>query len=446
VAAGLGAAAPILGTGVSAAATSIGSRAIPYIRSGLKLTNTSLKQAAGASRRGLNAGADDVAQFVLDNRLLTRDSGEALVKNIEARIQAKIAGGTKPVDAAQQMLSNLDELIAQARGQADGGGADIKVFERLKEGLKNGPLFKDAPALGNAPKGFAGDTTQTGWTANTAAAEAQPKVTMRTADGKPMSTGPITGTGATPQGQRSNTFSMTVPSKPSTVPGASSAATPASTGAAEVAAGARPVPPPMRVVAPGKPAKPVRVMRTDVGPEEALDMARTEGVKNRGAWGQRGSASREAGKAKERGIRDATKDAYPETKPDFAEQSMGLKATRALDEMEKRQANREGMSLGQEMAYAAAAAAGGGVAVSGGSFKGLAAAAPAALFAGVRGWIRNNPVKAGIYAKDIEKAIMNNNTQEVASLLSKAGVRSLSELTGPDAEMNLSVKGEPTTP
>lgn len=149
-----------------------------------------------------------------------------------------------------------------------------------------------------------------------------------------------------------------------------------------------------------------RVLRTDVMADEALDRARATGQwDTKKAWGEQKGAQLESSKAVERAQRDAVKTAIPETRPILQQQSQALTAINALDRMAQRTGNRDALSL-----PGAVVAAG---EIAGGKMPILGVAAH---------WLRNNQMKAGVWADKLSKAIANQDVQEVSSILGRLGV------------------------
>jgi hypothetical protein len=155
-----------------------------------------------------------------------------------------------------------------------------------------------------------------------------------------------------------------------------------------------------------------RALRASTPAAETLDSARASSQWNtKKAWGEQKGATMEAGKAVERAQRDAVKAAVPEAADLLKTQSQAIPAKNVLDRMAQRTANRDALSL-PGLVGAAPAVAAGKV-----PLLGLAAQ-----------WLRNNQMKAGIYAKDLEDAINRQDVQAVGYILERLGVGSGAQL------------------
>jgi hypothetical protein len=170
----------------------------------------------------------------------------------------------------------------------------------------------------------------------------------------------------------------------------------------------------------GKPAQVAveetsRALRKDVGPQEALELARG-GSRwgNRKAWGEQKGASREASKAVERANRDAVKEAVPETRPLLRRQGQAIESKKALDRMEFREANREPISP-FDVVTAAAETAGG----------------RPPILATARHFLWNNKLKMGVWARRLEHAIQTGNTRDAADILGRFGVNAATQAASP---------------
>ena len=149
-----------------------------------------------------------------------------------------------------------------------------------------------------------------------------------------------------------------------------------------------------------------RALRTDVMPDEALELARgSSRWGNRKAWGEQKGASREASKAVERAERDSVKSAVPSTREDFAAQGQAIQAREALDRMRFREGNREPVSPFDVTTTA--------VEVGTGRVPVLSVA---------RHILRENKLKLGIWAKRLEDAVNRNDAATAAVILDRFGV------------------------
>ncbi len=149
-----------------------------------------------------------------------------------------------------------------------------------------------------------------------------------------------------------------------------------------------------------------RELRTDVMPDEALELARGGGRwGNRKQWGEQKGAAVEANKAVERAERDAVKAAVPETKPLLREQGQAIESKKVLDRMQFREANREPVSP-FDITTAAVEMGTTGVPV-----MGIA-----------RHFLRGNKLKMGVWARRLERAIQTHDEATAALILDRFGV------------------------
>lgn len=154
-----------------------------------------------------------------------------------------------------------------------------------------------------------------------------------------------------------------------------------------------------------------RALRTDVSAAEALDSARSSGRwSTNKQWGEQKGTAVESRKAVERAQRDAAKQAVPEARDLLRTQSQAISSEGVLDRMASRTGNRDAVSL------PAAAVAAGELA------KGNL---PILSFA--TNWLRNNQLKAGMWADSLAKAIEKGNAPLVADILKRLGVGSASQ-------------------
>lgn len=149
-----------------------------------------------------------------------------------------------------------------------------------------------------------------------------------------------------------------------------------------------------------------RALRTDVAPAEALDVARsTSRWSTRRQYGELKGASVEADKAVERASRDAVKVAVPGAKDQLQLQGQAIKAKQVLDRKAFREANRDAVSLPAHVVGAAEIAQG-----------------RVPIMAMAANWLRNNQLKAGIWADRLASAMKRNDVREVSSIMNRLGV------------------------
>lgn len=154
-----------------------------------------------------------------------------------------------------------------------------------------------------------------------------------------------------------------------------------------------------------------RQMRAAVPATEALDSARASSRwRTNKQWGEQKGTPTEAAKTVERAQRDAVKVAIPAARPLLATESKALQSQEVLDRMAQRAGNRDAVSLPAHVIAGAEIATG-----------------RVPLMAFAANWLRNNQMKAGIWADTLGKAIEKGNTPLVADILKRLGVGSLSQ-------------------
>jgi hypothetical protein len=328
VAGGLGRAVGLIGPVVAAAPVLraggrlVGKAAKPLVRSAVKPALSELRTQAGASMTGLEAQANRLVNFIVENGITSRKAAQAIVDEAESQIGAAVKTATKATDAPQRAARYLSALERSASRQGLPSDAVASIRSAANELLESSPLSEN----------------------------------ITTMVSKPSPTGLVTASG-----------------QPVLVP------TPVTT----------------------------RALRTDVMPDEALELARGGGKwGNKRAWGEQKGAAREAAKAVERAERDAVKAAVPETKPILARQGQAIQARKALDRQAFREGNREPISPFDVTTAAVETAATGRLPV-------LAIA---------RHVLRENKLKMGVWAKKLERAIEANDEAAAAVILDKFGV------------------------
>lgn len=316
-----GGAVPAAASAAHGVVRTVGATAPRLVRSAIKPTVTAMKQTAGASRSGINAQADRLVRFILDNEITTPQQAQALIEDAEREIQ-RLAGGFRGATDAPQRAQRYLQALERSAAKQGLPSDDVAIIRhKAKELLDASPLSEDV-------------------------------ATMRLRD--------------SPSG-------LVDPSgRPAQV---------------EV-------------------AETTRALRTDVAPDEALEIARgSSRWSTRKKWGEQKGAATEADKAVERASRDAVKTAVPETKPLLARQGQAIETRNVLDRMAFREANREPVSPFDVMT--------GAVEMSHGN---------APVLSMGRAWLRDNKLKAGIWAKRLEKALDRRDAGEVSSILARFGV------------------------
>lgn len=166
--------------------------------------------------------------------------------------------------------------------------------------------------------------------------------------------------------------------------------------------------------------KTTRVMRATTQAAEALDAARASGRwATRKTWGEIKGTDKEISKTVERAGRDAVKTAVPEARPLLATEGKALQSEDVLTRMAQRTGNRDTVSLPAQL-------------IAGGELA--TGRVPVIAFAA--NWLRNNQIKAGMWADSLGKAIERGNAPLVADILKKLGVGTTSQ----------SMRSAPATP
>jgi len=143
-----------------------------------------------------------------------------------------------------------------------------------------------------------------------------------------------------------------------------------------------------------------RALREGVPAAEALETARETGRFRTGRqWGEQKGVVTEATKTAERAVRDAVKAALPEIRTPLQQEGLGLLAHQVLERQAWREANRDVISL-----------------------SGLVAANVNAVLGLGAQWLRNNQVRAGIWADQLAKALATKDAATVAGILHRLGV------------------------
>jgi hypothetical protein len=157
-----------------------------------------------------------------------------------------------------------------------------------------------------------------------------------------------------------------------------------------------------------------RALRPDVPAVEAMTSARTSSkFQTRKQWGEQKGIDTEAAKTVERGQRDAVKAAIPEARPLLKKESQAIQSRDVLDRMAFRQGNREAVSLPAHVMAAGEVASG-----------------RVPVLAMASNWLRNNGLKAGIYADALKRAVETGNVQNAAWALERLGVAVPGAATG----------------
>lgn len=314
-----GAVSPVVAEAGGAVAPYLRAKAEALTRAAVKPTVSALRKMAGTGATGLEAQANKLVRFMLDNNITTAEQARMLVADAEKGIQSLVMTRNVPTDAPQRAARYLSALEQSAAKQGLAAG-DVAAIRNAGAEVLEGVMGKDVVTMVPTPH-----------------------PTLVQPNGQP--------------------FTVMVPQT-------------------------------------------TRALRTDMMADEALASARSSSQwSTRKQWGEQKGATMEATKAVERAQRDAVKAAIPETAPLLQRQQQGLAAADALDRMAQRTANRDTLSL------PGVAAAGAEIAAGKVPILGLAAQ-----------WLRNNQLRAGVWANRLASAIQRQDVQEVGAILNRFGV------------------------
>lgn len=143
MAAFLGAAGPVGGAVAGKVGRVIGDKAVPLVRSALKPTVAEMRRVAGVSGTGLQAEADRLARFVVDNQLTSPDKAQALIAGAESELQALLKAGAAATDAPQRASRYLKALERSAAKQGLGADDVAIIRSKAQELLESSPLSED---------------------------------------------------------------------------------------------------------------------------------------------------------------------------------------------------------------------------------------------------------------------------------------------------------------
>ena len=327
IAAGVLTAVPV-GEGVRAVGEWAKGKAIPAVRAAIKPTVTAMKRLAGASATGIDAKANDLVRFIIENRITTPEKAVRIFEQAERELQRLLSVKNAPTDAATRSARYLDALERSASRQGL-PAADVAALRNAQAQLLEGPMGTDVVTMVSRPHPTLVD----------------------------------------PQGN------------------------------------------PIMVLVPDV----SRELRQTVPAAEALQSARASSQwSTRKQWGEMKGVEKETRKAVERGQRDAVKEAVPESRALLKEEANALHAAEILDRMGFRTANRDVISLPAWVAAAPAVASG-----------------KPPILAMAANWLRNNQMKAGIYANDLSRAIERGDAVQVVTILQRLGVGGLMEPARP---------------
>lgn len=402
---------------IAAGGRKVGAVAGPLVRAALKPTVASMQRVAGAAREGINAKAQALVRFVIDNRVTTAEKARSIFRLAEHDLQLLLKRKDAPTDAPTRALRYLEALERSAAKQAL-PAEDVAIIRKAAEELMGTGLGEDVtvkiPAVvEKMPVIKAADveTFLKGTKDLLGKGLADKGVPIRDDAGRIVRTA-----GGVSKKLRAGIdlpdlkdISASQAKKAIEIDGDNPTyqrikrAVMLDWEEQLYNAGKELVQP--EVVKPAS-EKVVRQFRTDVTASEALGRARANSKwDSRKAWGEMRGAKQEASKAVERALRDSVKDAVPESREILRREGLAIQAEKALDRAEFRAANRDVLSLPAHVIAAGE----------------LAAGKPPKL-AFLANWVRDNQLKLGIYADRLEKAVERGHWPEIAFYLQKAGV------------------------
>lgn len=295
----------------------------PLVRAAIKPTVTSLRRISGGG--GLDAKAERLVSFIVDNKLTTANKARDLFMKAEKELQGLLAKAGAKTDAATRAERYL---LALERSAAKQGlpASDVAQIRNAAAELLQGPMGEDVVTM---------------------VSKAHPALVDQF--GKPI-----------------------------------------------------------QVLVP----QTTRHLRAAVPADEALSSARSSSRwSTNKQWGEQKGTAVESQKAVERAQRDAAKVAVPAARDLLHTESMALKSEEVLDRMAQRAGNRDAVSLPAHVIGAGEIATG---------------RVPVLAFAA--NWLRNNQLKAGVWAKSLGDAIEAGNAGKVAFILERLGIAGASQM------------------
>lgn len=146
-----GAVGPAVGAVADGAVAAIGKSARPLVRAALKPTVTEMKRQAGASVTGIDAQANQLADFIIKYRLTTPDKAEAIIVDAERELQRLVTGAKGVTDAPQRAERYLDAIKRSAAKQGLGAEDVAAIVKKQRELLASSPLSEDVVTVVQRP-------------------------------------------------------------------------------------------------------------------------------------------------------------------------------------------------------------------------------------------------------------------------------------------------------
>lgn len=123
-----GAGGQVAYAGLGTVGRAIGRQAVPLVRAAIKPALSDLKQIAGASVEGLNAQANKLARFILDNKISTSEQASAIIRESEQALADLLKVKNPTTDAPQRVMRYLDSVRRSAAKQGL-PAEDVAVIE-----------------------------------------------------------------------------------------------------------------------------------------------------------------------------------------------------------------------------------------------------------------------------------------------------------------------------
>jgi hypothetical protein len=128
----------LAGTPLAPAVLKVAEKAV---RSVLKPTVAAMRRVVGTGVRGLDAKAEQMVRFVIDNGLTTPEKAQALLAATEQELQRVLAVKNAPTDAATRAVRYLDALTRNA-GKAGMGREKVAALRDAAQEMLEGVMGK----------------------------------------------------------------------------------------------------------------------------------------------------------------------------------------------------------------------------------------------------------------------------------------------------------------
>lgn len=133
----------LAGLPVAPAVESVARKAV---RSVLKPTVAAMKRIAGGGVRGIDAQAERLVTFIIDNGLATADEARALLASTERELQRVLSVRNAPTDAPQRALRYLDALARNAK-KAGMGSDKVRTLREAASEVLDGIMGRDLAVM-----------------------------------------------------------------------------------------------------------------------------------------------------------------------------------------------------------------------------------------------------------------------------------------------------------